>query len=410
MSAMTIWILAIFVLAVAAMAGWRQGAIRAGFSFFGILLGALLAVPVGKLVHPLLLHMGVHNPLTAWALAPVIAFIIINTALALAGQPLHKKVEHFYRYNAGDLRQALWERMNSRVGICIGLLNGGIYFILIIFLVYNFAYLTTQAANTPNQPALIRGVNRLGEDLQSSGLSRTACAVGSLAPMYYQCADLAGFLMQNPKAGQRFADYPGLTSLWEREELQPLVQDPMLTNAPAAGASLGEILDDVNVKTFLGNKDQTKLVLDALATNMDDLTTYLETGKSAKYDGQKIIGRWDFNPAVSLAWMRQANPKMPASEMRNLRAWFIQAFAQTHVLATGDNQLFVKGMPRVKVEANQGPNIEHNDWKGDWAANGTNYDLHLVFGSDEKFMTASAEQLRLTIKDGKSIMIFDRAY
>lgn len=409
MDGMTIWILAILMMAAVALAGWRQGAIRATFAFAGILFGALLAVPVGKLIHPLLPHVGASNPLTAWALAPVVGFFLVSIVFMVVGHKVHNKAEHFYKYNAGDLRLALWARANSRLGICVGLMNGALYFILVSFFIFNMAYLTTQAAVAPKQPMMIRLVNNLGNDLQASGLSRTASAVGTLPPMYYEVSDLTGMLMQNPQVAPRFAAYPAFTSLWEREDMQSLVQDSILTNSLATGASLGEIMNNATVRAFFINKDQMKLVTGILQTNLADLTEYLKTGKSAKYDGEKIIGHWDFNPAVTLAWMRQSRPKMPASEMRSLRAWMTQAYAQTRVLVSGDNQIFVKSLPRIKAEAGQTPTTEYGDWKGDWTANGTNYDIHVVLSGEDKFLTASAEDLRLTIKDGKNLMIFDRA-
>ena len=409
MDGMTIWILAILMMAAVALAGWRQGAIRAAFSFVGILFGALLAVPVGKLIHPLLSHVGASNPLTAWALAPIVGFTLVSIVFKVAARQVHHRVEHFYKYNAGDLRLALWTRANSRLGICVGLMNGALYFILVSFFIFNMAYLTTQAAVAPKQPMMIRLVNNLGNDLQASGLSRTASAVGTLPPMYYEVSDLTGMLMQNPQIAPRLATYPAFISLWEREDMQSLVQDSILTNSLATGASLGEIMNNATVRAFFINKDQMKLVTGILQTNMADLTGYLKTGKSAKYDGEKIIGRWDFNPAVTLAWMRQSRPKMPASEMRSLRAWMTQAYAQTRVLVAGDNQVFLKSLPRIKAEAGQAPTTEYGDWKGDWSANGTNYDIHVTLSGEDKFLTASAEDLRLTIKDGKNLMIFDRA-
>jgi len=86
-----------------------------------------------------------------------------------------------------------------------------------------------------------------------------------------------------------------------------------------------------------------------------------------------------------------------------------QAYASTRVLVTGDNQLFVKSLPKLKINPGQPPTTEHNDWKGDWSANGASYDLHLTLNSEEKFMTATAEDIRLSVKDGKNLLIFDRA-
>jgi hypothetical protein len=360
-------------------------------------------------LHPLLPHLGAGNPIYAWALAPIVGFILVAIVLKIPAQMVHNRVEHFYKYNAGDLRLVLWTRMNSRLGICVGLLNGALYFVLITFLIFNLTYWTTQLAVAPQQPLAIRLVNQLGNDLQATHLSRTASAVGTLPAEYYQFADLAGFLMQNPQVGPRLAEYPALTALWERDDFQALVSDPTVTNALASGATLGELLNNPSVQAFLENKDQTKLVTGILTTNLEDLTAYLQTGKSAKYGGEKLIGRWEFNPAVTVAWLRQSRPKMPASEMRSVRAWMTQAYAKTSVLVSGDNLVFVKSLPRLKTVAGQPPTTEQNDWKGDWQANGTSYDLHLTFSGEEKFLTATAEELRLSVKDGKNLLVFDRA-
>lgn len=411
---MTIWIFAILLMTAVALAGWRQGAIRAAISFVGILFAWLLAVPVGRLVHPLLPHLGASNPVMAWALAPMVGFVLVSIAFKLAARPVHNRVEHFYKYSAGDLRLALWTRMNSRLGICVGLLNGTLYFILISFLIFNLTYLTTQVGRDSKQSTVVRLVNQLGWDMQASGVSRMASAVGSVRPEFYQYADLAGFLVQQKDAlriGQRLSEYPALTSLWERDDMKPLVQDATLTNALVSGATLGEILNNPNVQAFLANKDETKMVVGILQTNLADLMSYLDTGKSAKFGSEKIIGYWEFNPAVTMAWMRQNNPKISASEMRAIRSLWTQAYAETSLLVAGDSQLFAKKLP--KFLAQQSPNqppFQAENWKGDWAANGNNkYDLHLALNGEDKFLNATAEELRLTVKDGKRLLIFDRA-
>ena len=264
-------------------------------------------------------------------------------------------------------------------------------------------------AAAPNQPFVIGLINRAGNDLQATGLTRTAAGVGTLPPMYYHLADISGLVLQNPAAAQRLADYPALTSLWEREDMQTLLQDPVLTNAIAAGTTPAELLKNPNVRSFLENKDLTKLVMGIVQTNLDDLYGYLQSGKSAKYDGEKIIGRWELNVNVTLAWLRQNQPRILASEMRSARDWMTQAYAQTRILATGDNQLFIKSLPQLKITADQPPTTEFFDWKGDWTRNETNYNLHITSNGKDKFMTATAEALRLTIHDGKHLLIYDRA-
>ncbi len=402
---MTIWILALVLLASLAGLGYRQGAIRVVFSLIGIVLAALLAVPVGHILQPLLPHFGASNPVLAWALAPVLGFALVSAAFKAAAFSVHRKVEVYYKYQAGDLRLALWERMNARLGLCLGFVNGAMYFVLACFFIFNLSYWLVQTTPAPNQPALVKLVRQMGEDLQTTGLAKAACAVGTLPPMYYQLADLTGFLLQNPQIGPRFAAYPAFTSLWERPDMQPLVQDSALTNALDSQASAMAIMNQNSVQDLLKNKAQSKLLLGIVRTNLSDLTAYLESGKSAKYDGEKILGRWEFNPGVTVAWIKQGRPKMTSSEMRAARAMMTQAYAQTLVLFTADNQIFVKRLPKFKPDGG----MDLNDWNGEWTRTDEGYDLHLTFNNQDKYLSATTEGLRLTVKDGKNLLIFDRA-
>ena len=409
---MTIWILAVLLMASVSLAGWRQGAIRTAFAFGGILFAALLAAPLGRLVHPLLPHLGVANPITAWALAPIIGFIVASIPLKVAGHYVHNRVEHFYKYNAGELRQALWERLNTRLGICLGILNGAIYFILLSFFIYNLTYWTTQTVRDPSNPsdqsAVVRLVNSLGDGLQSSGFARTAAAIGTLPPVFYQRADLAGLLIQNPQLAPRVADYPGFTSLWHRVSMQSLVADTTLTNALASGASLNEIMHIPSVQGLIADKELTKTIQDTVESNLDDFIEYLNSGKSAKYGNEPIIGAWEFNAGVTLAWLRQDQPKMAANDMRALRALWSAAYAPTKLEMTGDNQLYITGWPKfvAAAGANQPP-FQGEDWKGDWSHEGTNYTLHVTLSGQDKFLTASTDGLRLRVKEGHNLLIFD---
>jgi hypothetical protein len=409
---MSIWILALVVIGLTALAGWRQGGIRAAIAFGGILFATLLCGLVGKLFHVLLPMMGFKNPLTVWALSPMFGFIVVSIIFSVIAFNVHRKVDVHYRYKAGDLRLALWERLNSRLGICVGILNGAIYFILISFLIFNLTYLTVQASAGVKQPSImLRAVNSLGEGLQSTGLNRTAAAVGTLDPMYYKYADLAGFLMQNPQTAQRLVEYPALTSLWERDDMQGLVTDSALTNALASGASVGEILNQGSVQEFLQNKEQTKRVDEIFKANIDDLADYLKTGVSKKYANDKVLGKWEFNALVTIAWFRQSQPKIQASEMRTIRALWTAAYGQTTVLMTADNQVFVRNFPRFQAAPAAGqPAFTPETWKGGWTKDdtGASYTLDIKLGDQEKFLTATTtDGLRLTVKDGHNLLIFD---
>jgi hypothetical protein len=175
---------------------------------------------------------------------------------------------------------------------------------------------------------------------------------------------------------------------------------------------VGEILNEQAVQEFLHNKDQTKMVNGLFEDNIDDLMDYLKTGKSAKYDGEKLLGHWEFNVPVTVAWLRQSQPKIQASEMRAIRALWSEAYAQTTLLVTADKLLFVRNFPRFvsTPSAGQAP-FTPEDWKGDWSKddNGTNYTLHISLGGQDKYMTATTDGLRMSVKEGHNLLIFDHA-
>ncbi len=156
------------------------------------------------------------------------------------------------------------------------------------------------------------------------------------------------------------------------------------------------------MKTILQNNELVSTVWASVQTNLDDLISYLKTGSSAKYDPEKILGRWDFNVNVSLAMLRQARPNIPATEMRTIRALWTQAYAQTTFVAGGDNQAFLKNLPSFK------PGQPPITWKGTWAASDTNYDLALSANGENKSLTAQTGGARLTLKDDKNTLVFDR--
>jgi hypothetical protein len=181
-----------------------------------------------------------------------------------------------------------------------------------------------------------------------------------------------------------------------------------VTNALVAATPLSDLINAASIQALLNNKDLANSVADTVVTNLDDLTTYLNTGKSPKYGNEPILGTWEFNPNVTLAWFRQENPKVSANEMRATRALWTEAYGPTTLLMTGDNQLFIKGLP--KFTATPPPNtppFQGEDWKGDWSRDGTNYTLHISPNGQDKYLNAATDGLRLKIKDGPKILVFD---
>jgi hypothetical protein len=401
---MTIWILALLLLAAAIALGHKLGAINAAFTFAGIVFGAMLATVAGKIFKPLLPHFGFENPVVIWALAPVLGFFLVLILFKMAGFFVHRKVEVYYKYKAGDLRLALWERMNARLGACVGTLNGTAYLVLICFYIFNLSYWTAQVATSDGESRVTKLVNRMGADLESTGMANPARALATLPENFYKMADLAGLICQNPQLTDRLADYPALVSLTERDDLQQLTHNTEFTNAWNSHAPMGQLLNDPEAKTFLLNNDLTGIIWATATNNLADLMAYLNTGKSEKYDSEPILGHWDFNVSITVAMLRQSHPNYTATEMRAVRALWSQGFSNTTFVAGADGQAFLKNLPDFKK---QPPTTD--TWKGSWTGKDGNYDLALTSNGENKGMSAQTSGARLTIKDDKNTLIFDRA-
>jgi len=405
---MTIWILALVLLAAGAGLGLREGAIRVATSFIGIVVGVLFAGILGNQLKPLFPRVEIQNPTLIWMLAPLIAFIVILVLFKVIGFFVHRKVYLFYKYKAGDLRLALWERLNSRLGLCLGLMNGTAYLLLISFIIYNLSYWTIQIAPASNESVAIRLINRMGRDLEATGLVGAARSVAPLPNLYYQLADLAGFLRQNPQVKDRLGSYPAFLSLAERDDFKQLGQNDSFQNAWQNLAPITRLLNNSQIESMLKDNNLTATILGILQANWDDLNHYLKTGKSPKYDSEKLLGRWDFNVNVSVGMLLIAHPNISPTEIKGLRSLWSKAYAQTVFIAAAGQQAFLKNVPRFKVEKGVATVAEKITFQGQWKNDGTNYELSLDDNGRHQSMVAHTDGLRLTIKSSNDSWVFDR--
>jgi hypothetical protein len=399
-----IWILVLLFIGAGIGMGLRLGAIPTTFSFLWIVLATSLAGLVGKLFRLLLPHVGFEDPTLVWVVAPISGFFLLYVVFMAVGFEVHRRTYVFYKYKAGDLRLALWERLNMRLGACMGVLNGTAWLVLVSFVIFNFTYWTAQIAPSDNETRTTRIINGLGQGLESTGLNKAARAVGSLPDSFYQTANFAGLLAQNPALSQRLANYPAFLSVAERDDVQQIAQDGGLADAWKQGQPMGQILNSPQVKTILKDTNLTDTVWSIILTNMDDLTNYLLTGESPKYDSEKIIGRWNFTVVPSLAALRDANPKINAKEMKELRAVWTQEFANTTLVAGTDGGIFLKNVPDFTQHP---PAIQ--TWDGQWSGDDSPYDISLNVSGQTVSGTATTDGLRLTIKAGTITYVFDRA-
>jgi hypothetical protein len=406
---MMFWLLAVVLLASLAGIGFRQGAIRVAFSLVGILLGALLAGPLGKLIKPLLVVFGVKTPPLAWVLAPLVAFLVISIIFKVAAYMVHQKVDVYFKYHSGDLRLALWERLSHRVGLCLGLVNGALYLILISFVIYAFSYWTFQMATDDKDPKVVRLLNRLGQDLQSSGFAKVARAIDPMPQVWYDSADLAGLIYNNSLLEARLARYPAFLGLAERQEFQDIATDAQFTELRQRREPIKQLLDYPKTQAILQNPDLLKSIWTTVVPDLKDLRIFLETGKSAKYDPERILGRWNFNAKVAVGLLRKAKPNITSKEMLKWRNWMEAAFAKTSFVAMTDHQAILKNVPQVRLPtAAAAPTGGPQTLKGQWKGGDGKYLLNLSGGVKDEQLTAMVEGDRLTITGEGTGLVFDR--
>ena len=405
---MTIWILALLLLAAGAGMGLRQGAIRAAISFAGIIIAALLAWPLSGLVRPLLPHLGVHNHIVVWLLPPFIVFVILLSVFKSVGMLAHHKAEVYYKYKATDVQLIVWLRLIKRLGLGFGLLNGLVYLVLISTVIYVFSYWTVQVAPSVNERILVRLLNRMGRDLDAAGLAKAARAINPMPADYFKGAELAGLIYQNPQLKDRLAGYPPFLSLAERDDFKQLGQDTGFQEAWKSQSPIGQLLDNKLAAAIWRDADKADALWNLTLSNYDDLTNYLQTGRSAKYDSVKILGRWDFDLNASLMALEQSQHNLTSNDMLALRAIWPTAYAQTTFVASADGQVLLKRLPNFTAHQNQAGTTETATWEGKWSSNGDDYTLSLNSNGATKSATATVVGSRLTIKTGSETLVFDR--
>jgi hypothetical protein len=394
---MTIWLLALLWLAALAGLGFRQGAIRVAFSLLGILLGVLLAGPLGHLIKPLFTAVGLKNPMIVGPLAPLVAFIVISLIFKAAALAVHQKVDVYFKYKAGDLRLALWERLNHRLGLCLGLLNGTVYFILSAWAIYSLSYWTVQTGGGDSNPTTVKVLNRMGQDLDGSGFVKVARAMDRMPDTYYETADIAGLVYNNPLLEARLSRYPAFVGLAERPEFQALANDQSFAEARQRGDPVLKLLSHPSVQSILGNHELVDTVRKTLVPNLKDLRAFLETGRSPKFEAENILGRWNFDASYTLLAIRKTKPNLPSSEMSKMKKGLMAAYGKTAFVATIDKKAILKNAP---PSISPQPTLE-----GQWSGAEGKYILSLPGKGD---VSANVDGDRLTVTGEGIELAFSR--
>lgn len=346
MQVMLTWLIVIAIFGLCGLTGYYRGAVRTGISFIGVCFAAFLASPLAPVLRPLVPKLGVTNQLWWYALPPVAAFVLVVLIFMIIGFPVHHKVAMYYKYRTDDHTRIRWERLNQRLGLCIGLLEAGVYSLMLglVFYVVGYPAVQTTSDDSPVWQRLIASVRK---ELQVNGLDKTLASLDPMKENYYLASDLIGLLYQNPVLLDRLLNYPAFLALSERDEIKDLVSDVEFLNAWQTKAPILNLINHPKVQGLINNAE---IANEVTQVDLKDLIQYLGTGRSAKYDEEKILGRWTLDVSATFTLARKENPDMSAQDMAKLKTLVGTFLAKTTLMATPDNKF------RVKVELTEQAN------------------------------------------------------
>jgi hypothetical protein len=336
---MTIWILAILLFALFGALGYAKGAVRMTFPLIGLVLALFLSVPLGPTVRPLIPLVGLKNPVWSWLLPPVMVFFAIALVFIIVGFIVHRQVNLYYKYRTDDYHRLSWERLNKRLGVCIGLAAGAGYTLLLGLVIHILGYLTVQVSAGDNDSALLRYLNKARVDLQESGMDKTVTAFDPTPERYYQAADVLGLIYHNHPLKDRMGSYPPFLALSERQEFQDMATDTEFQNLWATQATVGQMVNHPKTQAVLGNPE---ILQELEKVDLKDLLGYLQTGQSEKYAELRILGRWQLDPYATLLQVKKKRQRITSAEMRVLRQQ-VELVKGVSLVALPDNSAKLKG-------------------------------------------------------------------
>jgi len=395
---MILWIIALLLLGLVCMVGYYQGAVRAAASFLGLVIGAGLAVPLAHALAPIFRLVGLKHPIWIALIGPLIVFLLILFAFKAAGHALHRKLDGYYKYQGSDTKRLLFERMNQRVGIAVGVLNATVYVMLLASVFYTLGYFTVEMATSPRDPFTMKLVSRVAEDIQATSLHKAIGPFIMAKERYFDAVDALGTIFHNPVVQSRLASYPPFLPISDRQEFKDLGKDVKFQEFWLKGPSYDEFKNNPKIAPLVNNIDLYTNVVATLNGDYKDLNTWLQTGKSDKFGDEKIIGRWEVDLGASMAHARKSKPNITTVELRWLRRSLMGLSNATFVA-------FLDNKARLRLPMTNAVQNLQGTWQN---SGGASYTLSFTDGKRKVDFPASIEGNKLAISKDNLTVLFDK--
>jgi hypothetical protein len=149
------------------------------------------------------------------------------------------------------------------------------------------------------------------------------------------------------------------------------------------------------VQAVVTNVQITGEITRLLGSDLNDLHQYLLTGKSGKYDEEKILGSWGLDLNATAEQEKVSQPKLTPFELKRLKQTKYAPFQGLTFIGTTDQKAILKN---PATAAGAPPEIVA---QGTWKAFGSNYEVEL----GGKTVTATFENGKLLLpRDGMTFV------
>jgi hypothetical protein len=279
------------------------------------------------------------------------------------------------------------------------LANAVVYVFLLSIVIYVLGYFTIQVAASDRDSIGVKIANRLATDLRAADMDRVVARCIPATEVYYDAADIIGNIYHNPLLQSRLSRYPVFVMVAERADFKAIGNDAAFQEFWQRGPSFSELIKHEKLKPILADGSLYTNVMAQLGWDLKDLKGYIETAVSAKYDDERILGRWDFDYRESMTRAKRRKPNMTLAEIK----WFSSAFrgmVNGYLLAAIDNRATLK----VPAAGGSAQNLE-GTWKRD---SGTKYIISLSEGGKTLELPATVESTKLILTKDNRDLVFEK--
>ncbi|MBI1840089.1 MAG: hypothetical protein HYR88_04475 [Verrucomicrobia bacterium] len=401
---MIVWSLAILLTVACGIVGFYVGAIRCAITTVALILTLVFIVPLSLLTASFMPSVGLAHPVTGALVAPLVVLLVFQILAKAISHAVTPMIDNFYKYKATDTQRMLFERMNQRIGPCVGIVNALFYMILVGIGAIGLGYGTVPLSRgTSADSWVFTSANLLAKATEATGWARVAGPYVPVSPLYLDAIDVVAEWFHQPLIQSSLSTYPPLIPLAERKDFETMGNDVTTQGFILKSPSMSEILEHAQLGPLFTDPPKLEQLLKALGNDLTDLKTFLASGQSPKFDDEKILGRWDFNLSASVAENKKAR-RMSALEANRMMATLATTYQlqEMTMLATIDHKVILrKGSSKTN-------NLLRRE--GTWArAEGGKYKVFIPIADDKTVEAASSiEGRRIHLQIGSLIGVFDR--